>query len=80
MATKQQVINKAKKHNVEIEIVLGDGYVLVEMDAWNQNFHDGDHGLTASGDTAKEAYMDAIYLMGQLRDCTIENCTDKYHS
>ncbi len=80
MATKQQLVNKANKANVKIEVDFGDEYVVVMMDAWNQNFADGDHGMTASGDTAKEAYDDAIYLISTLNPCTIQNCTDKFHN
>ena len=80
MATKQQLLSKAKKANVEVEIEFGDGYVVVMMDAWDQQwagYKDG-HGFTASGDTAKEAYADAVMQLGTLVPCN--GCCDKFHS
>jgi len=79
MATKQQLLNKANKANVEVEIEFGDGYVVVMMDAWNQQwlgYEDG-HGFSASGDTAKEAYADAVMQLSTLVPC--KGCDDKYH-
>jgi len=81
MATKQQLINKAKKHDCKIYIDISDGYVVVEIDAWNQQFvgyMDG-HGYSASGDTCKEAYADAISMMRMLVPCELADCTDKFH-
>ena len=78
MTTKAQVIAKAKKNNVKINIEFGDEYVVVEMDAWNQQWSDykDGHGITASGDTAKEAYSDAINLMDTISPCS--GCEDKF--
>lgn len=81
MATKLQLLKAAEKSQCEINITQSDGEWLVELDAWNQQFvhyQDG-HGLTASGETASEAYADAIELMKTLVPCTKENCTDKFH-
>lgn len=79
MATKQQLLNKAKKLDVEIEIEFGDEYVVVMMDAWNQQWsgNEDGHGFTASGDTASEAYADALMQLSTLIPCT--GCSDKYH-
>jgi hypothetical protein len=79
VATKQQLLNKAKKANVEVEIEFGDGYVVVMMDAWDQQwsgYEDG-HGFSASGDTASEAYADALMQLSTLVPCN--GCGDKYH-
>jgi hypothetical protein len=79
VATKQQLLNKAKKLNVEIEIEFGDEYVVVMMDAWNQQWsgHEDGHGFSASGDTASEAYADALMQLSTLIPCN--GCGDKYH-
>lgn len=81
MSKKMQLLSKAERSQCEINIVYSSDSVLVEIDAWNQQFahyQDG-HGLTASGDTEIEAFDDALNLMDTLIPCTKENCTDKFH-
>lgn len=81
MSTKTQVLAKAKKCNCEVSILRSDEDWIIEIDAWNQVFSGfgQTHGMTASGETAREAYEDAIRLMEHLQPCVTKDCTDSFH-